>query len=173
MITKLSGNKAFVYVALAAFAMFAVPAGLWAGPQATAGAANGSLTGFIYAKDMTTPVGGAIVKVRNITDGREFASPPTDPDGLYTIVNIPEGRYMLGVTSAEGDFNFDYVVNIKAGELGKLTVALAPQAEARKPQDVSVKKKGFFNSVAGRVFLVSALGVALYFIIEGAASPDR
>jgi hypothetical protein len=172
MIIKMSKNKVFVYGALAVFAALLVPAGLFAGPQATA-AATGSLTGFIYAKDMKTPVEGAIVKVRNIEDGKEFSSPPTDANGLYTIANIPEGRYMLGVTSGEGDFNFDYVINVKAGELGKLTVALAPEAKAQRVQDVAAKKTGFFNSFAGRAILVTALGVGLYFLVEGEASPIR
>ena len=162
------GSKAIALGILAAFASAMFAPGLGAGPQD-----KGSLTGFIYAQDLKTPVAGAVVKIRNIEDGRELASAPTGADGLYTIAGVPPGRYMLGVTSGEGDFNFDYAVSVKAGELGKLTVSLTAEAKARRVQDVSVKKKGFFNSFAGRAALITAAGVGLYFLIEGEPSPDR
>ncbi len=53
---------------------------------------------------------------------------PTDANGMYSIAGIPEGRYVVGVSSAKTDFNLDYALYVKAGELGKLSVSLAPGA---------------------------------------------
>jgi hypothetical protein len=160
---------------LAAFAVFAMPVGLAAKSPAPA-AASASLSGFIYAKDVKTPVAGAVVKIRNLGDMKEMASLPTDANGMYTIKDIPEGRYLLGVTSVKDDFNFDYSLYVKAGELGKLSISLAPGTESgQEAGEAATKKKGFFSSVAGRVLIVAAVGVGLYFLIvpHNEASPIR
>jgi hypothetical protein len=151
------------------------PTGLAAkGPVPAPG--GGSLAGFIYAKDVKTPVAGAVVKIRNLSDMKELASQPTDANGMYTISGIPEGRYMLGVTSAKDDFNLDYALYVKAGELGKLSISLAPGVGAgQEAGEAATKKKGFFRSVAGRVLIIAAVGVGLYFVIAGhdEASPIK
>ena len=166
-------SKALVYGVLALFTAFVMPVGLLAGSQAAA-AESGSLAGFVYAKDMKTRVAGAVVKLRNLGDGKEFASPPANADGMYGLANIPEGRYVLGVTSAQEDFNLDYILYVKAGELGKLSIALSPSG-GQEAGEASVKKKGFFNTVAGRVLVITAIGVGLYFIIvpQNEPSPIR
>jgi hypothetical protein len=161
------------YGVLAAFVILVTPIGLVA--QAQTPAQSASLAGFIYAKDMKTPVAGAIVKIRNLADQKELASMPADANGMYMIAGIPEGRYILGVTSAEGNFDFDYALNVKAGELGKLSVALAPGAVAQTSGEAATKKTGFFSTLAGRALLVTAVGVAVYFIFfnEKEGSPIR
>ena len=163
----LGRSKGLVYAVLAAFAVFVMPMGL-------AAKDGGSLAGFIYAKDVKTPVMGAVVKLRSVTDMKEMASAPTDANGMYTIAGIPEGRYILGVSSAKEDFNLDYALYVKAGELGKLSVALGASGGGQEAGEASVKKKGFFNTVAGRVLVVSAIGIGLYFLIaEPESSPIR
>jgi len=172
-IKSLVRYRGLVYVVLATFAVFIMPLGLTAkGPDPAAG--NGTLAGFIYAKDVKTPVTGAVVKLRNVTDMKEMASVPTDANGMYTIAGIPEGRYILGVSLAKEDFNLDYALYVKAGELGKLSIALGASGGGQEAGEASVKKKGFFNTVAGRVLVVSAIGVGLYFLIaEPESSPIR
>ncbi|HDT13425.1 MAG TPA: carboxypeptidase regulatory-like domain-containing protein [Candidatus Aminicenantes bacterium] len=173
-------SKGTVYVVLAAFALFLMPPGLAAGGRPGA-AETGALTGFVYAKDVRTPVEGAIVKIRNLADMTEMAGLPTDAKGMYTITGVPEGRYALGVTSGGGDFNLDYALYVKAGELGKLSISLAAAGVAEagsggQEEGISApaKKKGFFETVAGRVLVVSAIGVGLYFlVVETESSPIR
>jgi len=160
-IKTIGERKIAVYGVLAAFALFVLPVGQLAYASA---AENGSLAGFIYAKDMKTPVTGAVVKIRDVGDRRELSSQPTDANGMFTIAGIPEGRYLLGITSGKEDFNFDYAMYIKAGELGKLALALAPGAAGQEPEAAPPKKPGFFNTVAGRALLVTAVGIAVYFI---------
>ncbi len=168
--------RGVVYVVLACFAVFMMPGGLAASGGAVG---KGSLAGFVYADDMKTPLAGAVVKIRSLSDATELASLPTDATGLFRIADIPEGRYMLGVTSVKDNFNLDYAVYVKAGELGKLSVSLAPGGSAggQESGTTGAKKKGFFSSTAGRVLIIAAVGVGLFFLIvplhHEEASPIR
>ena len=173
MLTQSLGRSRILACAvLAAFMALMMPIGLAAGPSPAT--ENGALSGFVYAKDVKTPVAGAVVKLRSTADMKELASMPTDANGMYSIADIPEGRYVVGVSSAKTDFNFDYALYVKAGELGKLSVSLAPGAGQETPEEAPAKKKGFFRSVAGRVLVVSAVGVGLYFlIVDNESSPIR
>jgi hypothetical protein len=166
-------HKGLAYSVLAAFAMLVLPAGLYpasAGPAA----GTGTLTGFVFGQDIKTPVSGAVVKIRNMGDQKELASRPTDANGMFTILGIPEGRYFLGVTSDQGDFNFDYSIHIKAGELGKLSLALSTQAPGQEPaKPAPPKKVGFFNTVAGRALIITVVGVGVYFLFFNETSPNR
>jgi hypothetical protein len=173
MIIRSFGNRKLLTCAvLAAFSILITSPALAAkGPGGAA--ENGSLSGFIYAQDVKTPVTGAVIKIRNLADMKEMASAPTDANGMYSISGIPEGRYVLGVSSAKEDFNLDYALFVKAGELGKLSIALGAGG-GQEAGGAPPKKKGFFNSVAGRVLVVSAIGVGLYFlIVEPESSPIR
>lgn len=174
MIVGLGGkSKSLACVVLAAFVLFVFPGGLAAkGPVRTTN--SGSLSGFVFAKNARTPVSGAIVRIRNVGDMKELASQPTDANGMYTIAGIPEGRYLLGVSSDRENFNFDYALYVKSGELGKLSVALIAGGGGQESGEASVKKKGFFNSVAGRILVIAAVGVTLYaLIVEPESSPIR
>jgi hypothetical protein len=162
--------KGLVYGVLAAFVLLVMPVGHYAG-AGVPDAETGALSGFIFAQDMKTPVGGAVIKIRSLADQQELASPPTDPNGMFTISGIPEGRYILGVTSGKDDFNFDYSFHIKGGELGKLSVALTPGAAGQEPAGPTTKKPSFFNTLAGRALLVTAVGIAVYFIFFHEPSP--
>ena len=157
---------------LTAFVLLVSPMGDFAQAQAPAAQA-GSLAGFIYGKDMRTPVTGAVVKIRNLGDQKELASLPTDANGMYKILGIPEGRYILGVTSAQGDFDCDYALHVKAGEMGKLSVALTPGAQDTR--QYVPQKPGFFNTLVGRALVVTVAGLVLYlaFFTEKEASPIR
>jgi len=129
--------------------------------------ATGSMIGFIYGGDMQTPVERAVVKLKNVENGAEVASTPTDKDGVYTIKNIAEGRYILGVTSGDGDFNFEYQLLIKANEMAKLSLALKPGAattlagSAQEPEK-GKKKPGFFVTPLGIAVLVVGSAVVIY-----------
>jgi uncharacterized surface anchored protein len=155
---------------LAAFALLVAPVSEFA--QSKAPAAGGSLVGFIYDKDMKTPVTNAVVKLRSIEKVKGYESTPTDANGMYKITGIAEGRYILGVTGAKGDFNFDYALALKGSEMAKLSVALQ---EGGKTTGTDAKKKSFFTSPAGIVVLVIVAGAVLYGLLakEEEASPIR
>jgi len=157
---------------LAAFVLLVTPVAEFAQAKAAAPAAGGSLVGFIYDKDMKTPVPNAVVKLRNLAKATEYESTPTDAGGMYRIVGIEEGRYVMGVTAAKRDFNFDYALVLKGNEMAKLSVALQ---EGGKTTGDDAKAKSFFTSPMGIVTLVIVAGAVLYGLLKGKeeASPIR
>ncbi|MGB9835400.1 MAG: hypothetical protein ACPLRX_01515 [Candidatus Saccharicenans sp.] len=141
----------------------------------------GSLVGFIYGSDMKTPVKDAVVKLRSLDDGKEYASTPTDANGAYKIDQVKEGKYILGVSTPEGNYNFEYAMAIKGGEMGKLSLALKSGEASTLTQEEPTPEKEkipFFKTPAGIAVLVVAGTVALYGIfklVEGKeeASPTK
>ena len=126
----------------------------------------------IYAKDMKTPVPNAVVKIRNVAKATEYESTPSDANGMYKITGIEDGRYVLGITAAKSDFNFDYALVLKGTEMAKLSVALQ---EGTQPPPEKTKKKSFFTSPAGIITLVIVAGAVLYglFAKEEETSPIK
>jgi hypothetical protein len=148
-------------------------------PAAAAPRGSGALAGHIYREDMRTPVRNAVVKLRNIVTQKEYASEPTDPDGLYRIPDIEEGRYVMGVLGPGGNYNFHYSILIKSEALAKLSVAMKPgNAPVKLEQGSgSYEKKptivDFFKSPAGILTLVTAAEMTVFLVAikEGEASP--
>jgi hypothetical protein len=163
-------SRLLVVGILAAFMLLVAPVREFA--QSKAPAAGGSLVGFIYDKDMKTPVPNAVVKLRNLATADGYQSTPTDANGMYKITGIAEGRYILGVSGSKGDFNFDYALRLKGNEMAKLSVALQ---EGGKTTGDDAKKKSFFLSPAGIVTLVIVAGAVLYGLLakEEEASPIK
>jgi hypothetical protein len=169
LINKIFRSRLLVTGTLAAFVLLVTPVAPFA--QGKAPAAGGSLVGFIYDKDMKTPVPNAVVKLRNVAKATEYESQPTDANGMYKIAGIEEGRYILGITAAKGDFNFDYGLILKANEMAKLSVALQEGGQTTGPD---AKKKSFFKSPAGIVAIVIVAGSLLYVLLaKEETSPIR
>jgi len=167
-------SKFLVLGLLGAFALLILP------KDGLAQAGSGSMIGFVFGNDSRTPVANAVVKLRNVQNGREYQSGPTDQTGLYSLKNLPEGRYILGVSSTKGDFNFDYELQIKANEIAKLAVALKPGAASLNAQDEDQnkrKKKAFFLTPLGIAVLIAAGGVLIYGSVKlfesGEKSPSK
>jgi len=151
-------------------------------PAETLAAPTGSLVGFIYGGDMKTPVQNAVVKVRNVDDGQEYVSTPTDASGSYKLDKLKEGKYILGITAPDGDYNFPYVMVIKGGEIGKLSLALKSGAASGLGQETveptQKEKVSFFKTPMGIAVLMVATTLALYGtfkLLEGKeeASPSK
>jgi len=94
-------------------------------------AGKGNLAGFVYDKDGSTPVEGAVVKIKNLKTDAVFESPKTDAQGAFQITGIDPGLYIFGVTSPVGDFNANEVIGIAENETAKLSVALKPISPAQ------------------------------------------
>jgi hypothetical protein len=165
-------------ITIVSFTLLLLPLEGLARPVAPAG----SVIGFIYGSDMKTPVQNAVVKIRNVDDGKEYVSTPTDSNGAYKIEQVKEGKYILGVSAPNGDYNFQYVLAIKGGEIGKLSLALKTgeatglgQEESKAPEK---EKVSFFRTPVGIAVLMVATTLALYGIfklVEGKeqASPTK
>jgi hypothetical protein len=144
-------------------------------------AGTGALAGHIYNDDMRTPVRNAIVKLRNVATQKEYESEPTDPDGMYRIPGVEEGRYVMGVVSVQGDYNFQYSILIKPNALAKLSVAMKPggvPARIEASSGGTEKKKtivDFFKSPAGILTLITVAETTLFALAlsEGETSSIR
>ncbi|HVP89617.1 MAG TPA: carboxypeptidase-like regulatory domain-containing protein [Terriglobales bacterium] len=171
LVSRFFRSRLLVGGLLAAFALLVSPVPEFAQAK-PASSAGGSLVGFIYDKDMKTPVPNAVVKIRNIDKATEYDSRPTDANGMYKITGIGEGRYILGVTATKGEYNFDYALALKGSETAKLSVALQEGGQTTGPD---AKKKSFFTSPAGIVTMVIVAGVVLYALLakKEEASPVR
>jgi len=121
-------------------------------------AESGLLTGFIYNEDLETPLKNAVVKIRNVENGREFQSDPTNEDGMYEIKNIEEGRYVIGVATDQGNFNFDYTVFVKSKETAKLTLALKPGANSLLEGESLVGKIESYDPNTGMARIIITKG---------------
>ena len=149
-------SRALVWGLAAAFLSLLLPVEALAQARGT-----GTLIGFIYSEALKAPVENAVVKIRSVSTGKEHMSKPTDKTGLYRIENAEEGRYVLGVTMPQGDFNFEFELFIKAGETAKLSLALKPgqMAALAVPFKTAVS---FFKTPLGIATAVLVSGLAIY-----------
>jgi hypothetical protein len=87
---------------------------------------SGSLVGFVYEQDGSTPVAGAVVVVKNVTSGAVTEAGRSDALGVFKVPSLGPGLYALGVTSDRGNFNSQDFFGVTAGKTSKITVALNP-----------------------------------------------
>lgn len=162
---KIFKSKVLALGVIGAFLLLLFPAEAW---TQTAGG-TGTIQGFIFQEDMRTPLENAVVKIRNTKDGLEKESPPTDGIGAYEIKDVKEGRYLLGVSNAGGDYNFDYMISIKANETAKLSMAVKPGASPAAGQAGAAAGAaaggGFFSTTAGILLLIAAGGLLTLGVI--------
>lgn len=90
--------------------------------------AAGLVKGVLVEEGIAVPVDNAVVKIRNAGDGREYLSGPTNERGVFEIRGVEEGRYGVEVITAEGRFELEQTVLIKAGEVADLSLELMPNA---------------------------------------------
>lgn len=172
-------SRLFISVVLSAFTLLILPVEGFS--RTDKPARGGSLVGFIYGSDMKTPVQNAVVKLRNVENGYEYYSTPTDSTGAYKIEQIKAGKYVLGITAPDGDYNFGYVVSVKEGEVGKLSLALmrgeiSPMDQGS--ESYPKEKPSFFWTPVGIAVLMVLTTGALYGafkLMEGKeeASPSK
>ena len=119
---------------------------------------KGNIIGFVYDKDGTTPLDGAIVKFLNVATDAVYESSRSDNNGLFKVIGIENGIYIFGVLTPRGDFILDDLIGVKiqAHETAKLSISLMPKEEitsAEQRAPAKVKK----NSKQERVIPVNEL----------------
>ncbi|MGB8953460.1 MAG: carboxypeptidase-like regulatory domain-containing protein [Candidatus Aminicenantales bacterium] len=87
--------------------------------------ANGNLIGYVYDKDGTTPVPGAVVKLRNISTGAFYEGSLTDKQGFFKIDRLSKGIYSFGITTLQGDFNSNELIGILEDETTRVSISLS------------------------------------------------
>jgi hypothetical protein len=138
--------------------------------------ARGNLIGYIYDKDGTTPVAGAVIKLRNISSGAIYEAPATDKAGYFKIENLAKGIYNFGITTAAGDFNSNELVGIIENETTKLSISVSPyENEIRQSMQEIAREQSVKDNEAriGRV-VQYAPGTkdAMVFIEKGVLQLD-
>jgi len=85
---------------------------------------RGNLVGFVFDRDGTTPVPGAVVNLKNISSGAVYVSNETDRTGVFRVDGLSKGIYTYGITTPGGDFNSNELIGILANETTKISIAL-------------------------------------------------
>lgn len=85
---------------------------------------RGNLIGFVFDRDGTTPVPGAVVKLKNISSGAIYVSGETDRTGAFRVDGLSKGIFTYGITTPGGDFNSNELIGILANETTKVSISL-------------------------------------------------
>lgn len=91
---------------------------------------KGNLVGFVFSNNGSTPLQGAVVRVRNVTSGTVYESGKTDTSGVFKFEGLTQGVYAVGVSSTDGSFNGADFIGVAAGETAKVSISLQPYTEA-------------------------------------------
>jgi hypothetical protein len=105
------------------------------------GTGRGSLVGFIYGQDGSTPVEGAVIVVKNLTTGLVTESAGTDALGIFRVPGLGAGLYALGVRSEAGNYNSQDFFGVAAQQTSKLTIALNTYDDAAASAAAAVIKE--------------------------------
>jgi hypothetical protein len=119
-------KRSVIFPLIVAIVLFYVPVSLLSETGA-----GGKLDGYIFEKDGTSPVEGAVVKLMNISSGQLYESPESDKKGFFTIEGIEKGVYSFAVFSPEGDFGSDDLIGIEGAKTAKIAVSLNPYTDAK------------------------------------------
>jgi len=112
-------------------------------PPASA-AANGSAEGIVFAGDLKNPISGAVITLRNIKTAGFYASAPTGADGLFAFSAVDEGRYVVEITVAEGNFIDGHGLTVKANETAELVIGLKRAIEPVVGEMTGMKRTAEF-----------------------------
>jgi hypothetical protein len=103
----------------------------------SAPAEKGKLVGFVYEKDGTTPIPGAVIKLKDTKTNKIYESTVSDSRGSFSVERLESGIYILGATTPLGDFNSVDVVAFDANEPATVSISLStyePQVQAALPE---------------------------------------
>jgi hypothetical protein len=87
---------------------------------------RGNLVGTIVDRDGRAPIGGAVLRLRNISSGAIYESPATDAQGRFRIDGLGKGIYTYGISTSLGEFNSNELIGILANETTKISISLNP-----------------------------------------------
>lgn len=112
--------------------MFVVSAFILQGWMEASETTNGMILGYIFGQDGTTPVPGAVVRVKNTVSGIELQSSVSDQHGIFSISGIENGVYQFAVETLDGEFVASSAFGVKLTESGDVKLALNITPYGRK-----------------------------------------
>lgn len=118
---------------------------------------KGSVIGFIYDQDGTTPLPKAVVKLKNLVTGSVYESTPADDYGIFKVQGIETGLYTYGVATEKGNYNAENLVGftVEENDVAKLTIVVDPY-EKDVAEALNEVQKGLETSPGGE-FLVGTI----------------
>ncbi len=138
--------------------------------------ARGNLVGTFFEKDGTTPVTGAVIKLRNISSGAIYEAPPSDAAGFFRLEGLAKGIYNFGITTSAGDFNSNELIGIIENETTKISISLSIyEGEIRQAMQEIAREQSVKDNEArvGRVVqYVPGTKEAVVYVEKGALQGD-
>ena len=131
---------------------------------------TGTLVGYVFDQDGTSPLKDAVVTIKNITTGKTYKSEGSDFNGMVRIENIEKGVYQYGVTTSKGDFNSDNLIGIQEGNTANVSIVLSPydEKEAQAVDQIYQNVREDGEALVGRVEKFDPVSnIADIFIIYG------
>jgi hypothetical protein len=131
---------------------------------------QGAVVGNIYAADGTTPLEGAVVKVKNVSTGTVYESELTDRQGFFTIPNMEKGVYAFGISSPQGDFECESMVGIEPNKTSRISVSVSPYEESVSSaiEEVYTSQNEDGEALVGRVVSYEPVTrIAEFYIFKG------
>ena len=114
---------------------------------------EGNLIGFLHDTDGSSPLLGAVIKLKNIYTDELYTSSEADDYGIARIKSVKPGLYVYGVSTKKGNFNSNEVLGISGGKTAKVSISLksSKTKEEKAVQELTpgLIRKG--ESLIGRV----------------------
>ena len=135
-------------------------------------APKGNIIGFVYAEDGTTPLEGAVVKIKHVSTDAVYESSGSDTHGVFKIEGVEKGIYICGVKAAQGDFNSDSLIGVRIheNETAKVSLSLVPYD---KKVSSAIKEVNEAQNITGEALVGRAINynpdtrTAVVFITKG------
>jgi hypothetical protein len=118
----------------------------------TEATSKGIILGYVYEYDGTTPIPGAVIKVKNALTGSEYESSVSDQRGIFKITGVESGIYKYSVATPSGEFIADSEFGLKMTEstTAKLAINVTPYS---KKIDASIAGMPPPREVEGETFV--------------------
>lgn len=104
----------------------------------------GTVTGYIYEQDESTPVEGAVIKFKNVQTGKFYESQKSDLMGAFMVEEIERGIYLYGVITPDATFDSEGLVGfrIKEKDTASMSISLRPYSS-----QAALTIEGFYNDL--------------------------
>jgi hypothetical protein len=145
---KLTKSKPIAIFLVFSFVLFCTPE-LLRGQEV----GKGDIIGYVYGPDNTTPLEGAIVKIKNVSTGSLYLSPVSDEQGMVTFQSVDKGLYMVGITTWEGDYNIGNLIGVRTHKTSKVSFSLksgGQEGEAAKTSKRCPKGDWYVPEIQGQ-----------------------